>query len=259
MPIKIVNWNVNSIRSRLEHVLTCIDNEKPTVLCLQETKVTNDQFPYMEFEERGLHVYHHGQKSYNGVALISTQPLDNIVSGFAGEDIEGQCRLLSGTLNGIRIVTAYMPQGESIDSPKFKNKEKHYKALTNYLEAELKDNKQLVVGGDFNIAPHESDVDDPQKRGGKCMFTDVEHSWLKQLENLGLKDAMREITDEPGHFSWWDYRTAAWENGRGMRIDLMYISSALQDKLVAHTIFKEERGREKPSDHAPIMITLADE
>lgn len=258
MPIKIVNWNVNSIRTRLKHVLNFIDTQKPTVLCLQETKVTNENFPYMEFEERGLHVYHHGQKSYNGVALISTQPLDNIVTGFAGEDIEGQCRLLAGTLNGMRIITAYMPQGESVDSPKFQNKENHYKALIRYVAAELNTYEQLVIGGDFNIAPHASDVDDPQKRRGKCMFTDLEHSWLTQLEKLGLHDAMREITEEAGHFSWWDYRSGAWENGRGMRIDLMYISSALQDKLEAHTLFKEERGREKPSDHAPIMISISD-
>ncbi|MDD9911895.1 MAG: exodeoxyribonuclease III [Alphaproteobacteria bacterium] len=254
--MKIVTWNVNSIRTRLNHVLDWWDIYQPDVLCLQETKVVDDDFPYELFEERGLYIYCHGQKSYNGVALISKEPLENIQTGFGGVDLENQARVISGDLNGVHVVNIYVPQGENAESPKFDFKRNFYAALQAELE-NTKDPKQpLVLLGDFNIAPQQRDVDDAEKRAGKCMFTEEEHGWLAMLESWGLQDALRLVSDKEGIFSWWDYRQGAFQRNRGMRIDLIYVTAPLASKIQAVEFFKEERMRRQPSDHIPVMLSL---
>ncbi len=250
--MKIASWNVNSVRSRLDHVLNWLDIHQADILCLQETKVTNDLFPKEPFEDRNLHVYTHGQKAYNGVCFISKHELKNIETGFKGVDPHGHARVISGTLNDVRIVNVYMPQGESIDSPKFAIKRDYYQEIISSLEA-LKKQDKLLICGDFNIARDERDVDDLAKRQNKCMFTKEEHSWLKEIENAGLKDAFREINKEGGIFSWWDYRTYGRSQKSGLRIDMTYITHALANTLVDYEIHIKERTREKPSDHVPVV------
>jgi exodeoxyribonuclease-3 len=254
--MKIATWNVNSIRSRLEHVLTWWDTVQPDVLCLQETKVVNDDFPSEAFEQRGLQVVHHGQKAYNGVALISKESMTEEVFGFNGEDMEGQTRVVAGRVAGIRIVNLYIPQGQSVDSPKFEFKRRFYRALVEELKRDYRPDEPLVLCGDFNVAPAEADVDDPAKRAKNCMFTEEERGWLATLENWGLHDALRLVTLDPGLFTWWDYRQLAFPKNRGMRIDLIYVTDPLKNKVKSVDIYRDERKKDKPSDHVPVVLTL---
>ena len=254
--MKITTWNVNSLRTRLNHVTTWWDANQPDVLCLQETKVMNENFPKEAFEERGLHVYIHGQKSYNGVAFISKQPMEEVQTGFNGVDLNDQARVISGVCKGVRIYNLYIPQGENVDSPKFAFKRAFYQELQKLLEEKHTPQDPLVICGDFNIAPAAEDVDDVAKRSGKCMFTEEEHTWIKRLESWGLTDTLRELTDQAGIFTWWDYRQLAFQKGRGMRIDLMYVTEPLKEKIAGMDVFREERKKEQPSDHVPVMLVL---
>lgn len=258
--MKIASWNVNSLRTRLNHVTRWWDAEQPDVLLLQETKVSDELFPQAPFAERGLHLAIHGQKSYNGVAIVSRWPLADSEIGFHGDVFEDHARLISATVQhpsgGVRVASAYVPNGESTTSPKFIFKEAFYQHLTRWAEHEGKAFPRLVVGGDFNISADERDVDNPAKRGKECMFTPPEREWLRTFAGPGLHDALRLTTDEAGLFSWWDYRSYAFVNNRGMRIDYLFVSDALKDKVAKVTHHREERGREQPSDHIPIMVEL---
>jgi exodeoxyribonuclease-3 len=254
--MKIATWNVNSIRSRLDHVLTWWDAVQPDVLCLQETKVVNEDFPYEPFKQRGLQVVHHGQKAYNGVALISREAVAEEAVGFNGEDLEAQTRVVAGRVAGVRIVNLYVPQGQSVDSPKFDFKRRFYRALLAELQRDYEPAEPLVLCGDFNIAPAAVDVDDPAKREQSCMFTEEERGWLAELEAWGLYDALRLVTPEAGLFTWWDYRQLAFPKNRGMRIDLVYVTASLKEKVKGVDIYREERKKDKPSDHVPVVLTL---
>ncbi|MFZ2619782.1 MAG: exodeoxyribonuclease III [Alphaproteobacteria bacterium] len=258
--MKIATWNVNSVRLRLPQVLAWWQNAQPDVLCLQETKVVNDDFPLQAFSDMGLHVAMHGQKSYNGVALISRTPLSNIRTGFAGDDLEQQTRVLTASVvyqdKMLDVMSVYAPQGESTESPKFAFKRRFYSSLYATLSMHFDAALPLVVCGDFNIAREARDVDDAAKRAGHCMFTPEEHEWLQELESFGLHDSFRIVSPEAGVFSWWDYRQAAFQRNRGMRIDMLYVSNALKQHIKDVDHFKEERTRTQPSDHVPVMLTL---
>lgn len=258
--MKITTWNVNSLRSRLDYVTNFVRDTQPDVLCLQETKVTDDIFPREPFEAMGYTCYIHGQKSYNGVALISKVPLENVTMGFQHTNPEPalleQARFISGTLNGVRILNAYVPQGESVDSPKFAFKRQFYAGLRKELDLYTPETP-LVLLADFNICRSELDVDNVKKRQGKCMFTDEEHSWLQTLEDWGLTDAYRAQNPDVQTFSWWDYRQLAFQLNRGLRIDWHYVSTPLLSKVTGFEHAKDERKREKPSDHIPVTMELA--
>jgi exodeoxyribonuclease-3 len=254
--MKVTSWNVNSIRTRLDHVLNWIDEHQPDVLCLQETKVRNEQFPLDAFKERGLNVYFHGQPAYNGVALITPHTMEDVENGFPEGDLFDQCRVISGTLNGVRIVNVYAPQGDNPESPKFEMKEVFYKRLKTYLEEKHTPSEDVLICGDFNIAPEARDVDDAEKRAGKCMFHPLEHEWYGALLNWGLQDSFRLFSEEEGLFSWWDYRMNSFKRNLGVRIDHVLVTDSLAKKAISAEIDKEPRALEKPSDHVPVSTTF---
>lgn len=254
--MEITSWNVNSVRTRLNHVLQWWDEHQPDVLCLQETKVVDELFPLEEFTKRGLHCYVYGQKSYNGVALISKTELTNVQCGFSDEALNEQKRFIAGTLGDTRIINVYCPQGSDLDSPKFVWKEEFYQALRKELDIQAKPTEKLLICGDFNIAPDARDVHDADKVQGRVMFTPQEHTWLNTLKDWGLQDTYRLHEQHGGHFSWWDYRQNAVEDNRGWRIDQLYATAPLAVRCVAGRIDKEPRVWEQPSDHVPITATF---
>ncbi len=262
--MQIATWNVNSIRTRLSHVITWLQDAEPLdLLCLQETKVTDDKFPYDEFHAIGYHSTVYGQKTYNGVALISRQPLQEIHYGFAAivgsdqvGDLDDQKRVITGILDGIRIVNVYIPNGESVGSSKYDYKLNWMGMLKRYLSILLRDQTTpIVLCGDFNVAPADKDIHDPQK-AGQIMASDPERQALAEIAHLGLTDAFRHFTPDPGYYSWWDYRAGSFPRNKGWRIDHHYISQALVGRAQSCVIDVEPRGWEKPSDHTPVVLEL---
>jgi exodeoxyribonuclease III len=260
--MKIATWNVNSIRTRLEHVKTWLDANPVDVLCVQETKVTDAEFPRSPLEELGYHVYINGQKSYNGVALLSRSPLEDVRLGFSavlGEaeigNLDDQKRVISGSLNGVRIVNLYVPNGSAVGSEKYDYKLRWLAVLHSYLKTWLEQTPELLVCGDFNVAPEDRDIHDPTGREKQVMATEAERQALQQaIFDLGLADAFRKFHPEEGQFSWWDYRAAAFRRNLGWRIDHHYLSPQLYERAIACTIDITPRKWEKPSDHTPVIV-----
>lgn len=255
----IATWNVNSLRVRLSQLLDWLDTHRPEVVLLQETKVTNELFPLDELAERGYHVAMHGQKSYNGVAILSRLPLREVVVGFGGEDLAGQARVIAATLGKgaavRRVVSVYCVNGEALGSEKFALKEQFYARLTAYVQALAAQGVPLVVGGDFNIAADARDVDDVAKRAQDVLFTPQERGWLAEFgAQTGLVDALRVVNQDGGIFSWWDYRAGAVQAGRGLRIDYLWVSPSLKVDAVVH--HKDLRLLVQPSDHIPVSAIL---
>ncbi|GAB4377256.1 MAG: exodeoxyribonuclease III [Elainellaceae cyanobacterium] len=261
--MKIATWNVNSIRTRLTHVTQWLDANPVDVLCVQETKVIDQDFPQSRFEEIGYHAYFSGQKSYNGVALLSRVPLEEISAGFApllGEtiaDLDEQKRVITGVLGGVRIVNLYVPNGSEVGSEKYQYKLRWLSVLRDYLKTLLAQDPRLVVCGDFNIALEDQDIHDPKGKDKHIMASPVEREALQNsVLQLGLVDAFRQLHPEEVEFTWWDYRTSGFRRNAGWRIDHHYISPELRDRLQACTIDKDPRSWDKPSDHTPVTIEL---
>lgn len=265
--MKIATWNVNSIRSRLEHLTGWLGQNPVDVLCLQETKVIDAEFPLAPFLDLNYHVYFSGQKSYNGVALLSREPMMDVTSGFAPVlgsdrtlDLDDQKRVIAGTLQGVRIVNLYVPNGSSIGSDKYAYKLRWLATLRDYLQVLLKPetlSPNICICGDFNIALEDRDIHDPQGRETHIMASDAEREALRSLLSLGFADAFRKFTDEGGHFSWWDYRAASFRRNMGWRIDHIYLTPGLHQQAVSCTIDPEPRKLPKPSDHAPVIVELS--
>jgi exodeoxyribonuclease-3 len=251
--VKVASWNVNSIRVRLEHVLEWLDSVKPDVLGLQEIKVPNDKFPTDAFAEVGYQCAVSGQKTYNGVALLSrteaTDPITDIPN-FADE----QRRVLAATVAKCRVINLYVPNGQSVDSDKYHYKLNWLDALTRWLADEVAQHEQVVVMGDFNIAPDDRDVHDPQAWADKILCSDLERDALQDIMQLGLSDSFRAFDQTDQSFSWWDYRAAGFRRNRGLRIDLLLISKAVADSCQGSYIDTAPRELERPSDHAPVWI-----
>lgn len=261
--MKIATWNVNSVRTRLDHVIQWLADNPVEVLCLQETKVVDKDFPRSPLEALGYHLYIAGQKSYNGVALLSRTPLESVTAGFSpvlGEaisDLDEQKRVITGVLNGVRIVNLYVPNGSEIDSEKYQYKLRWLSVLRDYLKALLLETPHVLVCGDFNVAPDDRDIYNPIGKDKHIMASPVERQALEQaVLASGFIDAFRKFNSEPGQFSWWDYRSAAYSRNSGWRIDHHYLSPALTDKAIACTIDRTPRGWEKPSDHTPVIVEL---
>lgn len=259
--MRIATWNVNSIRIRLTHLTEWLAAAQPDVVLLQETKVENSLFPAATFTDLGYYVAAHGQKSYNGVAILSRTPLSEVMPGFAGIDHAGQARVLSATVASpagpLRLVNAYVVNGETTDSPKFEQKREFYAALAANLAVQAGTYANLVLAGDFNVAADERDVDDVKRRTGKVLFTEAERGWFEGVKQAaGLHDALRLKTDAAGMFSWWDYREAATEHNRGLRIDYVLVSEPLKSRLKAVRHDTAERWKAQPSDHIPVVAEL---
>jgi exodeoxyribonuclease-3 len=250
--MKIASWNVNSVRVRLPHVLDWLDSHQPDVLGLQELKVPTEKFPVAEVEERGYRSVAYGQKTYNGVALLSRNPPEDVSCGLPGFSDE-QRRVIAATYDNVRVINLYVPNGQSVDSDKYEYKMAWLDALRDYLAAELKQYPNLAVMGDFNIAPEDRDVHDPEEWRGKVLCSDKERAHLQALCSLGLVDSFRLFEQPPETFSWWDYRAAAFRRKRGLRIDLILASTALAKRCSASLVDPGPRKLERPSDHAPVF------
>ncbi len=244
------------------HVTEWLDAYQPDVLCLQETKVEDALFPSEPFTSRGYHIALHGQKSYNGVALISKHPLQEPTLGFANESLpdifHAQTRLIAATVKGVRIISAYVPNGESPTSEKFAFKEAFYQHLTQYVQTTLAVHPKLVICGDFNIAAEARDIDRPEKSVKNVLFTPAEQEWLATFRSTNnLADSFREVDQTENVYSWWDYRTYARAPQNGARIDYLFTSEALTPHVRAVTHHADERPKPQPSDHIPVLLELA--
>jgi len=254
--LKIASWNVNSLNVRLPHVLAWTAAARPDVLALQETKLTDDRFPAEELKEAGYQSVFSGQKTYNGVAILSREPAVDAVTDIPGLD-DHQRRILAATVGGVRIVNLYVVNGSEVGSEKFDYKLHWLDCVTNWLATELEQHENVVVLGDFNIAPDDRDVYDPEEWREKILCSTLEREALQRILALGLRDTFRLFEQEDGVFSWWDYRMNMFRRKLGLRIDLVLASAALAKCCTASYIDIEPRRQERPSDHAPAVAEFA--
>jgi exodeoxyribonuclease III len=255
-PWTIATWNVNSLRVRLEHVLEWLKQARPDVLCLQETKVTDDEFPVEAFLRQGYQLRAAGQKTYNGVAIVARRELLDVrvglESGFASEEQ----RLISARVDGVTVFCAYVPNGKSVDHPDFFHKLEWLRQLRDTISARANLAADVVVCGDFNVAPDDRDVYDPPALRGRLLFHPDEQRALGHVLSVGLEDAFRLCHPEGGHYSWWDYRAGAFRRNRGMRIDHLFASPSLARGCLRASIVTAERAKVQPSDHAPVVVVF---
>ncbi|MBS0345808.1 MAG: exodeoxyribonuclease III [Proteobacteria bacterium] len=252
--MKIATWNVNSLKVRLPHVLDWLAANQPDALCLQELKCENKAFPLADIEAAGYQAVFNGQKTYNGVAILTRKLLENVTLDIPGFPDE-QKRIIAGTLDGVRIVCGYFPNGQAVGSEKFVYKLAWLEALTTWLKAELQTTPQLVLGGDYNIAPEDRDAHPDWK--DEIHVSVPERNAFKALLDIGLTDAFRLFEQPEKSFSWWDYRMMAFRRNVGLRIDHLLVSQPLVEKCTACAVDKTPRKLERPSDHAPVVVELA--
>jgi len=254
----IATWNVNSILARMPHVLRWLDEVKPDVLCMQETKCTDDKVPVQIFQERGYHCHLFGQQSYNGVAILTRGACETSHRGFPMDDSEApQSRLITTSFNGINIVNVYIPNGQAVGSEKFVFKLAWMRRLREFFDTNYDKTTPVLLCGDFNVAPDERDVHDVRLWNGRIMFSEGEHAALQRIKDWGFTDAFRLHTEDGGHFTWWDYRAGAFRRNLGLRIDHVWITEPLIGRSVRTWIDVELRKWEKPSDHAPVLAEFS--
>ncbi len=256
-PFTVATWNVNSIRSRLEHVLKFLDEASPDVLCLQELKADDAALPAAAFEAQGYHITALCQKTYNGVAMISPFPIDAVAKGFSDGPEDPQSRLIAATVKGVRIINVYVPNGSEVGSDKYAYKLDWMARLSTELERGHDPSCPTLLCGDFNVAADDRDMYDPKGWAGKVLCSDPERQAIRRWLDWGLVDAFRMHHDEAGLYSWWDYRMGAFQRDRGLRIDHLWVSDALARRCTGCEIDKRPRGWEKPSDHTPVIATFS--
>ncbi len=259
--MKLATWNVNSLKIRLPHVLEWVASHQPDVLCLQETKLTDDKFPRSALDEAGYASAFSGQPTYNGVAILTRrqtvgEPSDVVIGNPHFDDV--QKRLICATVAGVRVVCAYFPNGQSVDSDKFPYKLAWIDALCRWLEDLRAGPLPVALAGDFNIAPDERDVHDPAAWQGQVLFSEPERERFRRLIGLGFVDTFRLFEQPPKLYSWWDYRQLAFRRNAGLRIDHVLADARLEGRVRACTIDKDARRKEQPSDHAPVMAEWSD-
>lgn len=250
--MKLATWNVNSLKVRLPQVRDWLAAHQPDALCLQETKLEDPNFPQAEIEATGYRALFSGQKTYNGVAILSRKPAADALAAIPGLD-DPQRRVLAATLCGVRVICLYVPNGEAVGSDKFQYKLRWLAACAQWLKEELGRHERLAVLGDFNIAPEERDVHDPRLWEGQVLFSPPERQVFQDLLGLGLKDSFRLFDQPEKSFTWWDYRMNAFRRNLGLRIDHILASPALASHCTRCEIDKEPRKAERPSDHAPVF------
>lgn len=253
--MKLATWNINSLGIRLAQVLAWLAQHQPDVLCLQETKLTDDKFPHAELVAAGYRSECFGQKTYNGVALLSRHAMTDVVRNIPGHD-DPQTRVLAATIQGVRVIGAYVPNGQAPDSDKFVYKMRWLEALRGWVADELKRYPKLALLGDYNIAPEDRDVHDPAAWLEQVMCTTEERAHFKALIELGLVDAFRLFEQPLKSWTWWDYRQLAFQKGRGLRIDHILVSEALKPSVSTCVIDRLPRKNDRPSDHAPVIVEL---
>lgn len=253
--MQLATWNVNSLKVRLPQVLDWLAARPVDVLCLQELKLEDKVFPADAFSEIGYHSVYMGQKTYNGVAILSKQPASDIQYNLPNLQDE-QKRLLAATIDGVRVVCGYFPNGQSLDSDKYPYKLGWLKALGDWLETELQQHPQLALLGDYNIAPEDRDVHDPAAWQGQVLVSEPERAAFRRLVEMGLQDSFRLFEQAEQSFSWWDYRAAGFRRNLGLRIDHILLTAPLVQRCRGCEIDKAPRKLERPSDHAPVIATL---
>jgi exodeoxyribonuclease-3 len=253
--MKIATWNVNSLKVRLPHLLAWLQTNPVDVLCLQETKLTDDKFPLAEINAAGYQVAFSGQKTYNGVAILSKLPIQDVVKNNPRFDDEQQ-RILAATIDGIRFVCAYVPNGQEVGSDKYAYKLAWLASLHEWLAEEMRTHEGFAILGDYNIAPEDRDVHDPLAWAGQVLCSDKERAALGALMELGLTDSFRMFEQADKSFSWWDYRQLGYQKNKGLRIDHILLSASLAKRCTACAIDRVPRKWEQPSDHAPVIATL---
>ncbi|NNM68729.1 MAG: exodeoxyribonuclease III [Gallionella sp.] len=254
--MRLATWNVNSLNVRLPHVLDWLEKNPVEVLCLQETKQQDADFPQAELLAAGYHAAFSGQKTYNGVAILSRVPLEEVQADIPDFDDE-QKRVIAATINGIRVVCVYVPNGQAVDSDKYYYKLGWLSALREWLRGELQRYPKLVLLGDYNIAPEDRDVHDPVVWQGNILVSEAERIQYQNLIKLGLHDSFRLFEQADKAYTWWDYRMMAFRRNHGVRIDHILISEALVPSCKSCVIDREPRKRDRPSDHAPVVAELA--
>lgn len=250
--LKIATWNVNSLKVRLPHVLQWAAEARPDILALQETKCLDEAFPVDDIRAAGYEVVFSGQKTYNGVAILSRTHATDVVKDIPALG-DHQRRILAATYGDVRVLNLYVPNGESVGSEKYEYKLRWFKQLTAYVVQELQRHSKLVVLGDFNVAPEDRDVHDPQMWEGNVLFSAPERAALADLLSTGLSDSFRLFPQEDRQYSWWDYRMVAFRRNMGLRIDHILVSAALRERCVSCHIDKAPRKWERPSDHTPVI------
>jgi exodeoxyribonuclease-3 len=255
--MKLATWNVNSLKVRLPHLLDWLARQQPDVVCLQETKLEDGKFPFAELKAAGYEAVHCGQKTYNGVAILSRRPLADVRQGIPDLEDE-QKRVITATVDGARIVCAYVPNGQSVDSDKYAYKLRWLAGFTAFLAAELAAHPRLAVLGDYNIAPEDRDVHDPKLWEGQVLFSEPEREAFRGLLGVGLVDSFRLFDQPERSFTWWDYRMMAFRRKMGLRIDHILLSQPLAQACTACTVDVEPRKLERPSDHAPVVAELSE-
>ena len=253
--MKFATWNVNSLAVRLPQLLDWLSANPVDAIVLQETKLTDDKFPAQAINDAGYQVHWFGQKTYNGVALLSREPATDIVRNIMGYADE-QARVIAGTVGGVRVIGAYFPNGQAPDSDKFTYKMAWLDGLSGWIADEIARHPRLALMGDFNIAPEDQDVHDPVAWAGQIHCTPQEREHFKALIGIGLTDAFRLFEQPPKSWSWWDYRNLAFRKNQGLRIDHILVSQALKPRVTACVIDKLPRKNERPSDHAPVIVTI---
>jgi exodeoxyribonuclease III len=258
--VRVVTWNVNSIRQRLERAKALLERHRPDVLCLQETKVTDEDFPSDEFRAMGFESATLGQKAYNGVAILSRSSMSDVRFGFPGDPVPEESRVICGLVGGVRVICAYGVNGKQVNSPSYEVKLAWFDALAAWIFEAFDPGEPLLLVGDLNVAPDDRDVHDPGLWRGKNLASEPERDRIRRILQWGMVDLLRSLEDGPGPFTWWDYRAGSFHRGWGLRIDLALGTRPVAERCTAVTIDREERkpstGEGKPSDHAPVIVDL---
>ena len=254
--VLLATWNVNSIRARDEKVRAWLLARKPDVVCLQELKCEEEKFPRAAYEEAGWHVALQGQRTYNGVAILSRLPLEDVQMGLGDGEDDLQARLIAATIGGVRVLCAYAPNGESLGSEKYQYKLRWFTRLRRYLDARHTIADAFALCGDLNVAPEPIDVHDPDRWASTVLYHSDARAALAQVVSFGLADAYRRHVPDPGKFTWWDYRAGAFHKNQGLRIDHVLVTPRLLERSAAAEIDREARKGPLPSDHAPVLVEL---
>ena len=255
--MKIATWNVNSVRARLPRVLAWLERRQPDIACLQEIKVVDEDFPAAEFAAIGFQALTFGQKTYNGVAILSRGEATDVIRGLPDDPPDAERRVLAATVGGVRVVNLYCPNGGEVNSDRYALKLVWFRRLRAFLDAAFDPRRDVLLCGDFNIAPEDRDVWDPEEWRGQTLFSEPEKVVLKELMAWGLADMLRLHHLEGGVYTWWDYRMGAFHRGWGLRIDHLLASPPLAARCTSVEVDRDERKGDKPSDHAPVVATFS--
>lgn len=261
LSMKIATWNINGVKARIENLQHWLKESSPDIACLQEIKSVDDLFPRLEIEALGYHVETHGQKGFNGVAILSKKSPDEVIRGLPGDDSDEQARFIEAVFSTdkgvLRVVSLYLPNGNPIDTEKFPYKLSWMQRLETWAKQRLELEEPLVLAGDYNVIPEPYDAKNPQQWLGDALFQPQSRQALRRLENMGFTEAVRAATDDDGVYTFWDYQAGAWPKNNGIRIDHLMLSPEAANHFVATDIEKHVRAWEKPSDHVPVTVTLA--